>query len=364
MGLSSDANQDAIKKAYRKLAMKYHPDKVDAENKDEAEGKFKKITEAYTILSDEEKKNQYDMFGTTDGGGPGGGMNPMGGMNMGDLFKNMFRGDHNPFGGMFGFGGGRPQQGQDVCQVEIPLQEIYHGTTKKIDYEVSCQCQTCKGLGATDPNDIIKCITCGGKGVIVQQMGPMILQTQCPSCFGNCTTIKTNRACSNCKGAKFANYKKSIKIEVPKGIPDKFEFKLSGKGNYNPEVKSNNDLLVVFNHMIPANCSPIGSDGSVTVTVDLKLDELFCGFVKTVNIYGQDIKLVGQGYFNPSKITTFSNSGFPVYKKEASRGDLHIKFNMVYDNDTRIHKYLDVFLTIYKRTPVTPQDLEHALVIK
>jgi DnaJ-class molecular chaperone len=94
---------------------------------------------------------------------------------------------------------------------------------------------------------------CGGKGMMLQQMGPMVIQTVCPACFGSCTTIRTNKACHNCKGQKFANYKKTVKLDIPKGIPDKFEFKLHGKGNYNKDAKAHNDLVVIFHHKIPHN---------------------------------------------------------------------------------------------------------------
>ena len=310
LGIDNNASTDEIKKAYRKLAIKYHPDKVEgtADEKQTAGEKFKKITEAYTILSNPETRKNYDMFGTTDtqGGGPGGA-----GMDMNDIFKNMFGG--NPFGGggfnpfeAFGGGGGhhRSQRGpdNDICHCDISFEELYNGIVKKIEYEVMLECQTCNGLGAMDPKDIINCMQCGGKGVATQQLGPMIIQTQCHSCFGNCTTIKTNRACANCKGNKFASYRKTVKLDIPKGIPDKFEYKLSGKGNYNRDAKCHNDMVVIFSHKIPPNCSPVDQcDGSITFKIDITLADLLCGFQKKVNIYGKELSVMSQGYFNPSK---------------------------------------------------------------
>lgn len=370
LGVERNASANDIKKAYRALAMRYHPDKADEGDKAKAEERFKLITEAYTVLSDDDKRKHYDMFGTAEGhGGGGGGGGPMHDMN--DIFKNMFGsgspfGDmFNPFGGGGGPGRGRAGPSQDMCHCDISFEELYNGTMKKIEYEVVLPCQTCNGVGATDPADVIKCMQCGGKGIVVQQMGPMILQTQCPACFGNCTTIKTNRACGNCKGKKFASYRKTIKLDVPKGIPDRFEFRLAGKGNYNREAACQNDLVVIFSHKVPENCSAVVDGGSITHKMNIKLDELFCGFSKTVNLFGRDIKLVSQGYFNPhpAKPMRFKGAGLPIYKKDVA-GDLIVEWNVVFENDARLNKYLDVFLTIYKRTAIPKEDVEGEGVYK
>lgn len=365
LDVEKGASADEIKKAYRKLAIKFHPDKVGASEKASAEERFKRITEAYTVLSDDDKRKHYDMFGTTDGSGGGGGGFPG---DMGDLFRNMFSGA-SPFGegfNPFGFGGGGGQRGpkHDTCHCEVTYQEVYEGTMKKIEYDVLLQCQTCNGQGAMDPSDIIKCMQCAGRGVIIQQMGPMVLQTQCPACFGGCTTIKTNKACGNCKGKKFANYHKTVKIEVPCGIPDRFEYRLAGKGNYNREANCQNDLVVIFVHKIPDGCTPQGNEGTVLYNTNLKLEELLCGFTKTINIYGKDLKIASQGYFNPSQTMTFKGHGLPVYKREGVAGDLMVSFNMIYENETRIGKYIDVFLTIYKRTAVSDDELKEKNVLK
>lgn len=258
----------------------------------------------------------------------------------------------NPFERMFGHQHHQQQQQhqQDVLHCDINLDEVYNGTCKKIEYDITGPCQTCAGVGAIDPNDVIKCIQCGGKGIVVQQMGPMIIQTTCPACQGNCTTIKTNRACSNCKGNKFATYKKSVKIEVPKGIPNKFDFKLLNKGNYNREVKGYNDLIVVFTYNIPKSISKI-ENGDIYIKMDIKLDDLLCGFSRTVNFYGKDIVMGSKGYFGCNKPVCLSNAGLPIYKKEVY-GNVIVTFNVAFESDDRINKYNDVFLKIFKKTAV------------
>jgi molecular chaperone DnaJ len=274
---------------------------------------------------------------------------------MSDLFQNMFNGGGggNPFERMFGGFGGRQQSqgpGNDVLHCDINLDEVFNGTCKKIEYDITCPCQTCAGVGAIDPNDVIKCIQCGGKGIAVQQMGPMMIQTTCPACFGNCTTIKTNRACSHCKGNKFATYKKSVKIEVPKGIPNKFDFKLAGKGNYNRDSKCYNDLVVVFTYNIPKSIHKI-ENGNIFIKMDIKLDDILCGFTRTINLYGKDILMGSKGYFNCAKPVVLEDAGLPIYKKD-STGNVIITFNVVFESDDRINKYNDVFLKIFKKTAI------------
>ncbi len=390
LGVDPGASAEDIKKAYRKLALKHHPDKADDSEKERAAAAFKSISNAYAVLGDPEKRKSYDMFGITDaGGGPGGGP---GGMDMNDLFKSMFGGGGggNPFEGggeggggfnpfhMFGGRGGghhRSQRGPDadICHCDITFAELYTGVLKKVEYEVMLECHACNGLGAVDPADIIKCLQCGGKGMVVQQMGPMILQTACHACFGNCTTIRTNRACGHCKGTKYATYKKSVKLDIPKGIPDRYEFKLQGKGNYNREAKCLNDLVVVFSHKVPPNCSPVNqADGSVTYNMDVSLGELLCGFSKTVNIFGKDLVVASQGYFNPSKTMRFVGAGLPRRSAGGGGGgavepcDLIVTFTMVYENDTRVGKYLDVYLSIFKKSAISDQEAnkEGVLLIK
>ena len=375
LGVDKTASADEIKKAYRKLALKFHPDKVDECEKADAEKRFKEITKAYEILNDDNKRQQYDMTGSVDGAGGGGGMD------INDILKNMFSGGGGGMGGMSGMSGMfgnmgsmfgmsgmggmhnmHPQTVCDNCHCDISLDEVANGTMRKIEYEIQCPCQTCNGQGAINPSDIIKCMQCGGKGVLMQHMGPMVIQSMCPACFGNCTTIKTNRACSHCQGNKFANYKKVVKLDIPRGIPDKFEFKLHGKGNYNKDAKAFNDLVVIFSHTIPANCSNVESNGTITIKMELKLEDLFCGFCKTVNIYGKDLKICSQGYFNPEKPVVFKGSGLPAYKKETS-GDLIINFTVIFNDDDRIGKYLDVFLKIYKKSAIVPPAADDKSVI-
>jgi len=362
LGVEKGAPADQIKKAYKEKAMKHHPDKNNGDPK--SAEIFKKLTEAYTVLSDEDKRAHYDRFGTMDDvGGPGSAPD------MSDMFRNMFGGGGDfgqMFGQMFG-GGGRPQQQANIIHCEVTLEEVFTGTTKKIDYEITNTCHACKGCGALDPKDIIKCMTCHGSGNITQRLGPMFMtQSTCPACFGNGTSIKSNKSCGHCHGLKEASYKKSFKMEVPKGIPDNFQHKLDGKGHFNKGTNNFNDLVVVFHYGCPPN-TVVDDRSNIRINMDLKLDDLLCGFVRKISPYGQDLVVTSTGYFNPTSPMVFTNKGLPVFQQKGKLGDLVISFKIVYGDDEKaaLKKYQDVFLKIYKKeaVEVDPASATHILLI-
>lgn len=353
LGVPRDASDEDIKKAYRKLALKYHPDK-NTDNRADAEERFKKITEAYTVLSDQSKRKNYDQFGTVED------MPPMGDLN--EILKNVF-GGMSPFGGdgggfSFMFGGMDPfgppshhhqQRHVDSANLEVTLNEVYNGNVKKVEYDIIDQCHQCNGCGAQDPSDIIKCMRCNGEGHIMQQIGPFFMsRTTCNSCFGNGTMIKNNRQCPHCKGEKQAKYRKAFKVEIPKGIPNKFQYKLEGKGSYNKLARNHNDLVLVFTYKLPKYVTNIDDNGNIKVAVDIKLEDLLCGFVHDIDLYGKQFTLYSKGYFNPNKEYTFEDKGLPVYKR-TRYGNLDVKFNIQYPEDDKIAKYRDVFGKVFKR---------------
>ena len=368
LGVDRGASSDDIKKAYRRNAILCHPDKVKDDEKEVAEEKFKRLTEAYSILSDENKRGIYDKTGSVD---------PQPEMpDMQDIFKNMFggmgsmggcqsfgnMGFGDPFSFMFGNQNQNHQQsnGQsntDVCQCEISLEDVYNGVTKKIEYDIQNLCQTCGGKGAVDPNDVIKCMTCGGKGAVLQRIGPMTIQTMCPACAGKKTTIRSGRQCTCCNGSKFATYKKTVRLELPRGIPDKFETRLPGKGNYNKESSSFNDLMVVFLYSLPPPLHlQVDKHSNIHMPMEIRFEELMCGFIKSINIYGKQIDICSNTYFNPTKPITLKGYGLPIYKKAGNAfGDMVITFTITYPEDERIAKYHDVYLKIFKKTRVTQQ---------
>lgn len=361
LGVPKTASDEEIKKAYRKLALKFHPDKYSGDNRKEAEEKFKEMTHAYNYLSDPAKRKQYDTFGTMDG-------DMQTSMpDLSDMFKNMFAqtGAEDMFGGAghpfsFMFGGTRPdpfgqESSEDILHVKVTLGEVRDGTTKKVDYGVLDICSGCRGIGAMDESDIIVCMKCGGKGQIAQQINPFVISTaRCPSCAGNGKMTKAGKECSTCKGSKFMRYRKAMDVKISRGISDGHSFVVAGKGNINPRTRKYNDLVLLFQYSLPAGYNvKVDEHANVHVNVTVKLDELLCGFVKTVNLYGENIHLQTSGYVNPNECLKVVGMGLP---KKTGSGEatgcsdlvVHIGVDMSEDY-SRLRKYTDVFTKLFKR---------------
>ncbi len=251
LGVTKGASDDDIKKAYRKLAIKYHPDK----NPDDkaAEEKFKEAAEAYEVLSNTEKRQRYDQFGHAGVGGAAGGGGFGGGMNMEDIFSHF--GDI--FGGHFGgggFGGGRSSGGRRVMRgsnlrikVKLNLQEIAKGAEKKLKVNKFVSCNTCHGSGAKN-GQVDTCKQCNGSGtqVKVQQtfLGAMQTQTTCNACNGEGKVVKDK--CNTCHGDGIVRAEEVISVNIPAGVAEGMQLSVSGKGNAAPRGGINGDLLVLI----------------------------------------------------------------------------------------------------------------------
>lgn len=247
--ISKSASADEIKKAYRKLAIKYHPDK----NPDNpaAEEKFKEAAEAYEVLSTPEKKQRYDQYGhQASGGGYGGG-----GMNMDDIFSqfgDVFGGGGSPFESFFGGGGsGRGRgvrKGSNLrIKLKLNLEEIANGCEKKIKVKRQVACDECSGTGAKN-GAVQKCGTCNGSGqvkrVVNTMLGQMMSATTCPTCNGEGTTVKDK--CTSCHGQGTLEKEETITIKIPAGVVDGMQLSMSGKGNMPPRGGVAGDLLILI----------------------------------------------------------------------------------------------------------------------
>lgn len=255
--VTKSASADEIKKSYRKIAMKYHPDRNPGNA--EAEEKFKEAAEAYDVLSDSDKKARYDRFGHAGMGGAagGGGFGGGGGMNMDDIFSNFgdIFGD-DMFGSFFGGGGqqrGRgPRRGTRGANLRVKLKmsyaDIAHGATKKIKVKKYVACNTCGGSGAKDSASVQSCGTCGGSGQVrkVQStfLGQMQTVTTCPTCNGEGTQIKAK--CSACKGEGRQYGEDTISIDIPAGVHDGMQLSMNGAGNAGERGGPNGDLLILI----------------------------------------------------------------------------------------------------------------------
>jgi molecular chaperone DnaJ len=249
LGVAKGAPEDEIKKAYRKLAIKFHPDK----NPDDkgAEEKFKEAAEAYEVLSNTEKRQRYDQFGHAGVNGGASGQGGPGGMNMDDIFSQF--GDI--FGGAFGFGGGggsrggrRVNRGSNLrVKVKLNLSEVANGVEKKIKVNKFVACKTCGGSGAKG-GQYDNCRQCNGSGVItrVQQtiLGAMQTQTACPACHGEGKIIRDK--CGACHGDGVTRAEEVISINIPAGVAEGMQLSMQGKGNAAPRGGVNGDLLIVI----------------------------------------------------------------------------------------------------------------------
>lgn len=253
LGVSKGASADELKKAYRKLALQYHPDRNPGDK--EAEEKFKEAAEAYSVLSDPDKKARYDQFGHAgvDGQGGFGGQ----GMNMndifsqfGDIFGNIFGGGGG-FGGFGGFGGGQ-QGGRRVMRgtnmrikVKLTLEEIDKGVEKKVKLNKYVSCPTCNGSGAKG-NAYETCQHCHGSGYITEVrrtiLGSMQTQSACPHCGGEGRIIKDK--CHNCNGEGIVKADEIVTINIPAGVSDGMNLQMSGKGNAAPRGGVPGDLII------------------------------------------------------------------------------------------------------------------------
>ena len=253
LGVEKNANADEIKKAYRKAAIKYHPDKNPGDK--EAEERFKEAAEAYDVLSNPDKRARYDQFGHAgmNGGAAGGGFGGgFGGFSMEDIFSQF--GDI--FGGRFGggFGGGQSRgsqvnRGSDIrVKIRLTLEEIATGTTKKLKVNKNITCPSCSGSGAKEGSSHTTCTNCNGSGYVVQVQntffGRMQSQTVCPVCGGEGRVIKDK--CSKCSGEGYIKGSEVVEINIPAGVGEGMMLTVAGKGNAARHGGINGDLLVVF----------------------------------------------------------------------------------------------------------------------
>lgn len=246
LGVSKNATDDEIKKAYRQTAKKYHPD-MNPGNK-EAEAKFKEASEAYAVLSDPEKRRQYDQFGHAafeQGGGGAGGFD-FSGMDMGDIFGDLF-------GNIFGGGSRRssnngPQKGANVrTGIRITFEEAVFGTEKELDLNLKEKCATCNGSGAKPGSSVDTCSKCGGKGQVVfvtqQPLFGTVRNVQtCPECRGTGKIIREK--CSDCSGNGYVTRRRTIQVSVPAGIDSGQSIRIRGKGEPGTGGGEQGDLLV------------------------------------------------------------------------------------------------------------------------
>jgi len=296
LGVSKSATADEIKSAYRKLAMKYHPDRNPGDKA--AEEKFKEAAEAYDVLHDAEKRRRYDQFGhQAFEGGAGGGFGGAGFSNMEDIFAafgDLFGGHGGFSGGGFsgGFGdffggGGRsarpdpnaPQRGEDMTfRLDVDFDEALFGSERTIDITIPGQCPECHGTGAAEGSKRVTCKTCGGHGVVIGGSGFFQVRQTCPTCGGEGSVIE--KPCRHCRGQGQVATPAHISLKIPAGVDNGSRLRLAGKGAGGLRGGENGDLYV----LIGVRESDIFSRDGLDLGVDIPVSPILAALGGTVNV--------------------------------------------------------------------------------
>jgi len=326
LGVAPSADDSALKKAYRKLAMKYHPDKNP-----EAGDKFKEITMAYEILSNPEKRRLYDQAGEQgikEGGGGGGGFssNPM------DIF-DMFFGGGDPFGR----GGGRrgPRRTKNlVHQLSVSLEDMYNGTVRKLALQKNVICDGCDGIGGK-AGAVQKCPNCRGTGmqVRIQQLGPGMMQqiqSMCQECHGEGERVDPKLRCKKCNGRKVNRERKILEVAVDKGMEDGQKVTFSGEGDQEPGLEPG-DIIIVLDEKAHSVFKRNGQD--LVMKMDINLTEALTGLKKTIKTLDDRtlvIQTVRGEVIKTGDLKQVQGEGMPQYRNPFEKGRLIIQFNVVF----------------------------------
>lgn len=323
LGVGKSATDDELKKAYRKLALKYHPDRNPGDK--EAEEKFKEAAEAYDVLSNPEKRQKYDQFGHSMGPqgfpGGGGGFYSSGGMSMEDIFAHFGDIFGGGFGGMGGFesAGGRSRRqsplrrkGTDLrIKVKLTLKDIAEGVSKTLKIPALEKCPYCNGTGAKDGRAFSTCSTCHGKGYVVHTQqtpfGAMQTEGECPTCHG--TGKQITEKCPHCHGEGLVRKEKTVSFNIPAGVQDGMVLTVRGEGNASAGDGPNGDLLVVIEEIKNPELIRDGNDVIYNLMLDFTTAALG-GSVEVPTISGRARLKIAPGT-QPGKVLRLRGKGLP-----------------------------------------------------
>ena len=329
LGVTKNASTEEIKKAYRKIAMKYHPDRNP--NNKEAETKFKEAAEAYETLSNPEKKQHYDTYGTTEGQGGGfgggsgghGGGSPFGGGGFEDIFNQFFGGGGSPFGSS---GGGQRRSrsmavdGSDLqFSLSITLEEAHTGVTKKVSFNGNVACKPCNGVGGSGVNT---CGTCRGSGVIRQQRGFFITESTCNVCHGNGQTVSNK--CKECDGEGRKVSNRTIEVKVTAGIKDGQKILLQNQGDAGVRGGNTGDLYILVGVQKHKLFTRIENDIHFNITIPFA-DAILGTELEVPTIDGKYEKVVVPSGTQADSEVVVKGKGMNRLNSNGNRGNMVLK---------------------------------------
>ena len=335
LGVDRNASAEDIKKAYRKLAIKYHPDK-NPDNK-EAEEKFKEAAEAYSVLSDADKKARYDQFGHA--GVEGAGPDFSGGFgNLNDILNDLFGGAFGGgFGGFSGFGGGfgggrtgqrqqRVYRGRDIrVRVKLTLEEIAKGVEKEISIEKSVPCKDCGGKGAKNSSDIKTCPACNGTGqvqrVVNSFLGQTVTYSTCQQCGGEGKII--SNPCRSCNGTGLVRKRETIKVKIPAGVEAGMQLTIQGEGHAAKNNGINGDLLVVIEEQEHPNLKRDGNN--LYYTKVISMPDAILGAEVEIPCLDGSYKIKVDPGTQSGEVVRLRGKGLPTVNGYGGTGDMYVK---------------------------------------
>lgn len=326
LAIDKGASFDEVKRAYRQLVLLHHPDKT--KNDDTM---FKAITVAYSVLSDADKRREYDAIGQV--------------YDISDLFEEVARKFTD-----FVFEHKEPLS---EIIVEIPLSRVNSGGSEEVTYQIEEKCTHCDGIGAKNSQDVTTCLACNGTGRDFST--DTVTDSRCISCDGKRHHIKLNKVCIKCKGTTTCKASKTIEVLIPKGVPDGHSKRLAEKGGYNSRKGKNDDVWVVFQYAYSKKGISVHASNDVSITIDVRLEEILTGFVKRIHLYDKPYKLCSMSYLDPSRIRVISGMGLPIYKQNTC-GSLYISFNVIYPDKQKFSRYHVIFQQMFKRDKIIPPD--------
>jgi len=325
LGVSKNASQDEIKKAYKKLAMTYHPDKNP--NNKEADAKFREISSAYSVLSDEEQKQKYDHLGDEHFNNNSGGDQEHD-VNVHDIFQHFFnRGGGDPFSDMFGFR--HHGQQQNKCnnilkEFKVTLDDVYYGINKNLTLKVTHYCKSC----------IKTCENCNGNGMIQQMINrgfmTQIMTTPCNVCNGAGTITKGNKSCSQCSGSGTYEVDNLCNLTITKGFEDNIKTIFNNLGEQ-PKKANQQPGNLILEIKIQEHAYFVRKGNDLYYKVNITLTESVLGKDITINYFDDVIKInINQfGIINPHKQYIIKNRGMPIMNSD-KKGNMYLEFTITY----------------------------------